>query len=516
MVHYYKKSHPEKTTAPHHSHQETAPPVANNLPLPVSNVLQLQRLIGNTATQRLLIQRMPTANQVIGVLGKPKKNFGLIKKSTKYRAVLDALSAYHKYIGDTKLGADKGAWKTQFTQIMTLLGDVDTAISAYDGLEGNKAAYMKTLKAEVQQERHMASETLLQLVTDPPKYNGAPSLLTVMMNQSKRIKPFHFDKGDIVDTDKGGTNEVQHVVKGGYEGYFKENKTRYYDYHNNQEDDQKRAFHDAQSRNSALKPEEREHHRYMREKIINESSVSGDAQIDKLDAHSANRDIAMSRLDQLLGAGVIARAQFAVRHLPDGSTVMGSLMEKAKGQALDARTDDTILGGPTGVSMEDPNLMRFLSRLQLLDLLAGQVDRNIGNIYVETDKQGNVIGVTGIDNEMGFGELTDIEHSVRELPGISRYMDREVAERILALDADLLRLIMMDLLSPREIDALITRLNKLKAVIGPLAQKGQLLDPDQWTKAMAKGLLDENKNYYGDFNRKKNMRMAHLRSVGKL
>jgi hypothetical protein len=44
---------------------------------------QMQSLIGNHAMQRM-IQRMPTESMIIRALGKPKKNFGLIKNSTKY------------------------------------------------------------------------------------------------------------------------------------------------------------------------------------------------------------------------------------------------------------------------------------------------------------------------------------------------------------------------------------------------------------------------------------------------
>jgi hypothetical protein len=74
----------------------------NNLTEP-SNALDLQRTIGNQATIQLMqnsgvIQRMPTDEQLMAVAGKPLNDrlFGLKKMSGKYKAVLEALKAYHE------------------------------------------------------------------------------------------------------------------------------------------------------------------------------------------------------------------------------------------------------------------------------------------------------------------------------------------------------------------------------------------------------------------------------------
>jgi hypothetical protein len=159
---------------------------------------------------------------------------------------------------------------------------------------------------------------------------------------------------------------------------------------------------------------------------------------------------------------------------------------------------------PKQVNLQDPKLMQMLSRLQLIDLLAFQVDRNRGNYFIQTDNNGNVIGVTGIDNDYALGTSTKIEGKNQELPGMSRYVDEELAINILNLDPELLRMVMMDLLTEAEIAALLERLQKLQAFLKPLRDQGQLLKPNQWTPAIAKGLLEERKdkysgtqNYYG-------------------
>jgi len=224
--------------------------------------------------------------------------------------------------------------------------------------------------------------------------------------------------------------------------------------------------------------------------------------------------VAMSRLNQILGGNVIAKAQLAVQHT-GGQQVEGSLMEKAQGKSGVKMIEnngfyDPNMGDvkdpnqPKQVNLQDPKLMQMLSQLQLIDLLAFQVDRNRGNYFIQTDNSGNVIGVTGIDNDYALGTNTKIEGKNQELPGMSRYVDEEMAKAILNLDPELLRMAMADLLTEAEIAALLERLQKLKTFLKPLHDNGQLLKPNQWTPAIAKGLLEERKdrfsgvnNYYG-------------------
>ena len=155
------------------------------------------------------------------------------------------------------------------------------------------------------------------------------------------------------------------------------------------------------------------------------------------------------------------------------------------------------------VSLEDPELMRQLSRLQLIDLLALQVDRNRKNYYIQTDGAGKVIGLVGIDNDFSMGTSVNVEGRNQELPGISRYVDEELANAILKLDIEMLKALMQDLLSEAEIGALVSRVKKLQEFLKPLKDQGKLIKPNEWDGAMAKNLLAEKipgksipKNYY--------------------
>ena len=108
-------------------------------------------------------------------------------------------------------------------------------------------------------------------------------------------------------------------------------------------------------------------------------------------------------------------------------------------------------------------------------------------------------GITGIDNDLALG--TEVaEGRAQELPGFSRYVDSELAKRIMALDLGLLPAVFGDVLSGPEIAALIQRFQNLR---GKLAN-ANLLAPNQWDAAVAAGLLKENKSYWADIEYHKN------------
>lgn len=467
--------------------------------------LQMQSLIGNQATQRMIIQRMPTHGSIVGTLGQPKahKTFRgkVIKQnSTKYRAVLDAVKAYDLYISSTALAADKSGKQSQFQHALNLLGTVSTTIGAYEGKKDAKALYFARMKPQVEQEKNKIAVSMIRVINNPVDYSltGQPKLITV-------IKPdtaVSLRSGDIVGGERGGTSEVS-KMGGSNPGYFKENKATLENW-----DD------DGEAYNRITKGKVGQEGFNAWNSAQNEKMLGVDlVGIDAANARMAKRDVAMSRLNQLLGANVIAKAELAVMH-GGGGKKEGSLMEDASKKGVSAfktakeGSYDPSKGGERGtnVNLQDPELMRQLSRLQLIDLLAFQVDRNTKNYYIQTDRGGNVIGIVGIDNDFSLGTNTDIEGKNQELPGISRYVDEELATAILNVDVEMLKALMADLLSEAEINALVERLRKLQAFLQPLKDNGQLLKPNQWTPAIAQNLLDEKaegktvtKSYYSQF-----------------
>ncbi len=483
-------------------------PLTSLSPAPSHPTLQLQSLIGNHATQ-LIIQRMPTHGQVIGTLGKPKEDVKAFCKtvkqnSTKYKAVLNSVQTYDRYLINTTLAADKSGMQGQFQAALRLLDTVLTTINAYQGEKGQKALYILGMKPQVEAEKNKVAVSMVRAISKPVDYGltGRPKFGNVLRGDT----PISLNETDKVGGERGGTSEVS-KMGGSHPGYFKENKETL----ENWGEDEGAAY----MRITSGKKGEEGFNAWNTAQ--NEKSIGVDlVGIDATNARMAKRDVAMSRLNQLLGANVIAKAELAVMHTGEGKK-SGSLMEDASKKGKSAfnvakgGSYDPAKGGVKGddvdsINLQDPELMRQLSRLQLIDLLAFQVDRNTKNYYIQTDKSGNVMGIVGIDNDFSLGTNTDVEGKNQELPGISRYVDEELANAILNVDVEMLKALMYDLLSESEINALVERLHKLQAFLKPLKDKGELLKPNQWTTAIAQNLLDEKrpgnsvtKSYYAQF-----------------
>ncbi|MCA0454586.1 MAG: hypothetical protein LCI00_11500 [Chloroflexi bacterium] len=496
MFRSYKQQTSRKVSRKKHlpDEQTSSPSSAPQHP-----TIQMQSLIGNHAMQRM-IQRMPTETVIINTLGKPKKNVGFIKNSTKYKLVLDRVRSYDFYLSSTTLGGDLGAIKGQMQQIITLLNAIKTAVNAYDGDTGKKAAYMLGLKPQIQQEMNKVSLVITKYMT-----GGIPDMkpkLSLVMSGTNQFTPQLHDK-DKLGGDKGGSSEVTEYG-GTNSGYFKANKDTLYN-----------PAAGGQDPNMVMGPKMRELKKQLGDdkgmevfnSMSNEYNIGVDlVGIDPENARMAKRDVATSRLNEILNQNVIAKAQLAVQHI-GGQKVEGSLMEKAKGlsamklmeqeQVYDPGKKD--LKDPNKanqINLQDPMLMQSLSKLQFIDLLSFQVDRNRGNYFIQRDQQGKVLGVTGIDNDYSFGTNSGVSRWNQELPGMSRFVDEDIAKAILELDPELLRLAMMDLLTDTELNALLERLEKLKQFLKPLQDTGKLLKPHEWTPAISQGLLDEQKSYY--------------------
>lgn len=469
-------------------------------PAPQHPTLQMQSLIGNHATQQMIIQRMPTETAIINTLGQPKKNFGLIKNSTKYKTVLEKVRVYDSYLAITTLGADLNTIKNQMQQVMTLLNAIKSAVNAYDGDTGKKAVYMRNLKPQIQQEMNKVSLVVTKYMT-----SGIPHMrpkLSLVMAGTTQSTPQLRDTNK-VGNDQGGSSEVTEY-SGVNSGYFKGNKNTLYNPASGGRDPNEVMGEDMKSMTQQHGDQDgmKKFNAMSNEYNIGVALVG----IDPENARMAKRDVATSRLNQILNQNIIAKAQLAVQHT-GGQTTEGSLMEKAKGKSAQKHiAQDQFYNPGKGdvkdpnnakqINMQDPKLMQSLSKLQIIDLLSFQVDRNRGNYFIQRDQTGKVLGVTGIDNDYSFGTETNIKRWNQELPGMSRFVDEEIANAILNLDPELLRLAMMDLLSDSELDALLDRLQKLKQFLKPLHDTGKLLKPDEWTPAIAQGLLDEGKSHY--------------------
>jgi hypothetical protein len=222
------------------------------------------------------------------------------------------------------------------------------------------------------------------------------------------------------------------------------------------------------------------------------------------DPNYGARAVAMYRLDQLLGAGVTARAEFAVHQDDNGRSVLGTVLETAKGQkvsdlkfGMDAEHAKSL--GPQGVALDDPVLQRGLNKLQILDAIAGQLDRHQGNYRIQTDNKGKVLGVTGIDLDMAFGnQMTAPDHksanTAHNYRGLPESIDAEMGRAILRIKDSDIQAALTGLLPKPEVAATVKRFQAVQKAVQE-ADKAGMLREDWDSKSAAQHLTSNQTSF---------------------
>lgn len=451
-----------------------------------SHILQMQKAYGNQGVMQMLrdkqtIQRMPDSKTVTGTISnKLQKGKITLNPMKAYKPILTKLDLFNSFVNRTNVGRSAQAIRFQLERVKLLYKNIETEIQTFldQYPTGATAQFFKNLRGQLIKERLEVIRIANFYMQQPPKKEE--SILWGSLTNSSKHKSIKLTKKqETGKTDKGGLNLVKFFSVGKDEGVFKE------------------------TTNTTLTKEEfKQQNPNATEEAAthadNERVTTDTAGIDSHNAHMAERNVAMSRLNDLLGLNVIARAELAIYKSSDGTKTQGSFMKKAKGK------QGVKLSGQYSTTKEsssgespfvfDSNLQRYMSQLQLLDTLAMQIDRHDGNFFIDYDKEGNVTSVTGIDNDMAFGNIEDIDKRIKSFPALSKFVEKELAERILSLHDDDLITVMEDLLAPSEVTALLTRLHKLQSHLQILKNNNELLSPDQWNEATARGMLEEQYN----------------------
>ncbi|WP_214628594.1 DUF4157 domain-containing protein [Paenibacillus agaridevorans] len=404
------------------------------------------------------IQRMPRPSEAKKQLGEPKeratnqpdKKFGmgetLSKNNTHYRALLQKLELFDRYVDQEVVGNTPEEIDDQLSVIMSLYNEVENVSDACISHNKNddkdsRADYIRRLKKALPLEKRAVRSSAAEYKLDPAKDRPLWALLT-----SKGLPGLAEDLNGVTGT--GGSNTIALFEIGpDKKGMFKETKLalRSYEEMSEMASENKKDSADDENGNATM-----------------------DSRIDRAGARLA----AMSRLDKLLNAGVIAGAEMALYN----SGISGS---GGRYKSLKPLNDDIEASRKESFNVDDPVFQRAISRLQLIDTLAMQADLQGGNFMIERDDDGNVLGVKGLGNDMAIGAQTDLDSNHQEYPGISKFVDRELAKRILALKPDDLRTLMEDLLAPAEINALVDRLVKLQNHLRKEASR--LLAREEWS-----------------------------------
>jgi hypothetical protein len=154
--------------------------------------------------------------------------------------------------------------------------------------------------------------------------------------------------------------------------------------------------------------------------------------IDEIGSRLSARSVASYKVDKLLETKVLARTRFAactVKRDSDGMehTLFGSLQNWTGGTSLQKREDKAEL-------YKNPQIVKQLQHLQLIDYITGQGDRHADNIHIVGNDK-----VLGIDHDFSFPSqpMTSVikADGVRNR-GLPNYVDSELAEKVRGLGAD--------------------------------------------------------------------------------
>ncbi|BAN01347.1 eCIS core domain-containing protein [Ilumatobacter coccineus] len=430
------------------------------------------RRTADTTVQRLMPTKKWVENAVGPAIDDKKTLFGGLKEKSKlYKPILARLQAVDNWLRRTKFAHDDpAAADKQLATYNFFLDDLEKALLAFITHKGKqrrpshdikkKLAYMQSLLGQIGRERVVAAESSRSYQRG---IDMGATWMGVVMNASSGAElaaPAAVDLRHATEGDSfgGGINQVTQYTKSGVMSGFKEQQG-------------------APKRSSEMTEIEQ-----MTEGATTYAFEDFDMPFDR-DPEMAKRDVAMARLDQLLRGGVIARAELAFKGVKSGSIMDWSTGKKAadvKGQ----------------VQADDPELQRLMSRMQMIDIIAMQADRHAGNFMLHVES-GRVVGLTGIDNDLSFGKRTAIDKGRQEFNPLQKYVDKDMAERILRLDPNDLRWALGALLSPGEITAALKRLELLKVKLKEVQSAGGFLNPNEWTAEVARGMLEENSiGYY--------------------
>ncbi|MBR6273851.1 MAG: hypothetical protein IKR27_02435 [Lachnospiraceae bacterium] len=179
-----------------------------------------------------------------------------------------------------------------------------------------------------------------------------------------------------------------------------------------------------------------------------------------------NRNSAMSAVARLLDVSHLLAKSENMKYVDEnGNVVEGTFMEFGKGIDLINNPDlyKHISNSPLVSNEKARNsFMKSLVDLQVLDALCLNVDRHSGNVMYQVDKDGNFVGVQGIDNDSSFGRNLLREDQIKSM----RFISADMSSKLKSLTPSMLKFALRgNGLEDEEIDAACKRLKQLKDAI---------------------------------------------------
>lgn len=147
-----------------------------------------------------------------------------------------------------------------------------------------------------------------------------------------------------------------------------------------------------------------------------------------------DRNCAMTEIARLLGRDDLLARSMPMEICYQGEKQKGVFMETAKGENYQRVKEQPLT---KHLDRINPSALKDIADLQMIDYICGNVDRHVGNIIYQFDKDGNLEHIQGIDHDMSMGEISQ-DGGVKCLPKVQnmRVISQTMAERIRSLQQE--------------------------------------------------------------------------------
>lgn len=236
-------------------------------------------------------------------------------------------------------------------------------------------------------------------------------------------------------------------------------------------------------------------------KIDNLSKLEDEAGIYDYDK-IGKRNTATSRVAGMLGMEDKIAKSKNIKIIDNGVETEGSFMETAKGidtRSIEGRNKILSKGE---IDLTAGSLQRDVNRMQVLDMVCGQIDRHGGNFFYQfSDNPVNgryqITGLQGIDNDMAFGNI-NLDRMNGKLPRLEdlTIIDKGMLDSLKEFTPDKIKFALGEMLSEDEINAVIGRRQEIlnKAGSGQL----RVVEDNEWGQNTLEAIQES--PYYREIN----------------
>jgi hypothetical protein len=207
--------------------------------------------------------------------------------------------------------------------------------------------------------------------------------------------------------------------------------------------------------------------------------VPGEMNVDLIGSRLSGRAVASYKVDKALGCQVLARTRFAAATIKDGQALFGTLQDWTGGTSLNKLLSDDNQKQMLLEKYKNPEILKQLQHLQLVDYVTGQTDRHADNIHLTPDNK-----ILGIDHDFSFG--TGLLGTAPNFPaikstknkGLPKFIDADLKNKILSMEPESLLGAIRPYLSTVECECTGKRFTALQTNL----KEGKIKEVVDWQK----------------------------------